>query len=705
MATQSNNFILIEKDASSPIRGQQRSIDAADDIVLAPATVSIAPSGNVAINSVSGTLSMGNVVSTQAINIGTNGARIITIGQGTATGPTLVLNGTTGSVILDAVGTLSIGSAYVGTETVNLASAANGALGQIRTLNIGSTNTSSATNLYSGTGGTNIFGLFQVSASSSAISIASTTGAINIDGTTTGTIGLGTAGGTGAINIGTAGTNRTITLGNATNTSGFFIHTGTGGIILSTNATAGGISIGVDNGTGTIAIGNGTGNRAINIGIGANDGAVNIATSASAGRAVTLGNSTGTTSLTLQSGTGALNIGTAATNKIITIGQTANTSNLALNGGTGGIQLSTGATTGAISLTNTSTGAINIGNDTGTGNISIAGPSATTVRYIVIGTGSTGQKTVDIGSNAVAGNSVNLFGGSTGGINIATAAVAVPVNIATGSTAGTVSIGTGSAAHTLAFGTGLGNKTVQVGSTSGTSATTIQAATGGISLSTSNTSGAIVLSNSGSGNIQLGNDAGTGNIDIASGASATSTRSVNIGTGSSGIKTISIGSTTASGLTAIASPRLRIGALSSNPVEVGCVVRNGAGTTLFAGEIVTIQSTSTTSAPTVIYANAATAGAKGFAGVCPTNQTIANLSFGQVASVPGTITFIGLTAAPSAGDSGKPVYLSTTDGKGTLTAPSGSGQRVFIIGYLTSTTAVGLLYPVQLMPQFIADIP
>jgi hypothetical protein len=158
-------------------------------------------------------------------------------------------------------------------------------------------------------------------------------------------------------------------------------------------------------------------------------------------------------------------------------------------------------------------------------------------------------------------------------------------------------------------------------------------------------------------------------------------------------------------LTAIASPRLRIGALSSNPVEVGCVVRNGAGTTLFAGEIVTIQSTSTTSAPTVIYANAATAGAKGFAGVCPTNQTIANLSFGQVASVPGTITFVGLTAAPSAGDSGKPVYLSTTDGKGTLTAPSGSGQRVFIIGYLTSTTAVGLLYPVQLMPQFIADIP
>jgi hypothetical protein len=125
MPTQSNNFILIERDAASPIRGQQRSIDASDDIVLSPATLSIAPTGNVAINSTSGTLSLGTTASTQAINIGTAGARVITIGQGAGTGPTIVLNGTTNSLDLSS------------SSALNLATGGSTAEFQAPTINIG----------------------------------------------------------------------------------------------------------------------------------------------------------------------------------------------------------------------------------------------------------------------------------------------------------------------------------------------------------------------------------------------------------------------------------------------------------------------------------------------------------------------------------------------------------------------------------------
>lgn len=51
---------------------------------------------------------------------------------------------------------------------------------------------------------------------------------------------------------------------------------------------------------------------------------------------------------------------------------------------------------------------------------------------------------------------------------------------------------------------------------------------------------------------------------------------------------------------------------------------------------------------------------------------------------------------------GAPVYLSANAGKATQTVPT-SG-RVFKVGLLLSTTGVAGSYPVQLMPQFIADL-
>ncbi len=43
---------------------------------------------------------------------------------------------------------------------------------------------------------------------------------------------------------------------------------------------------------------------------------------------------------------------------------------------------------------------------------------------------------------------------------------------------------------------------------------------------------------------------------------------------------------------------------------------------------------------------------------------------------------VNLTTTPVAEDVGKPVYLSTTHGKGSLTAPSTSGHSVIRLGYI-----------------------
>ena len=686
MATQSNNFILIERDAASPIRGQQRSIDAADDIVLAPATVSIAPSGNVAINSSSGTLSMGNSASTQAINLGTAGARIITIGQGVGTGPTIVLNGVTNATQIESNGVLAIGSNYVGAETVYIGSGNLGVFAQTRTINIGNTTSNSGVNLYAGFSSNILLsGPIQLSSAASQITIAATSGSVSIDATTFGTINLGTNGGTGAINIGTAATNRQIIIGNATNTSALTLNAGSGGISLTTNATAGSISIGNDNGTGAVTIGNGTASRALLIGAGLGDGSVNLGTGAVVGRSVTVGSSTGTSSLSLQSGTGALNIGTAATNKIITIGQTANTSLVALNGGTGGITLSTGATTGAI----------NIGNDTGTGNISIAGASATAVRYVVIGTGSVGQKTVDIGSNAVAGNSVNLFGGSTGGISIGNEATATgPVNIVGAGATGarSVNVATG----------GTAAKTLTMGSTASTSSTTIQTGTGAMTFT--------------AGGIYDVNATGAVTIDSSGGAISIGTDNVNqdINLGSAGTRFIGIGSWSSTRYIT-----LRMGsrgALIENGVTYGMrgfsyLCLNRTASTISDGSIVAFQASpaadSHLAQVQLANANGATANLR-----VPFGAAMNQGGPAWAAAGTGLVQKIGMfpvkfAVAPAGGaDIGKPVYLSETDGQATLTAPSAAGRTIYRLGYLARgvADAAGLWY-VDWNPQFIADIP
>jgi hypothetical protein len=415
-----------------------------------------------------------------------------------------------------------------------------------KTIRIGNISNSFPLILSGGTGGITL----TTDAVAGNIDITNTsTGVLNLfNDTGTGAVNIVGSSATGAraINIGTGGTgSKSITIGESTGpTSGVTIAGGIiSGINIATAAVATPVNIANNTNAGTVNIGTGTSPQTLSFGSGAG------------AKTITVGSSTGASSLSLQSGTGNLNIGNAATNKIILIGHTANTSNLSLNGGTGGITLSVGATAGTVTLTGTSTGLINIGNDTGTGaisigsstgarqinigngatstgNVNIVGSSATGARTVDIGTGGTGTKIVRIGNDSVAASTTNIVAGTSGGVNIANSAVAIPVNIASNTTAGTVTIGGGTATQTLSFGSGLGTKTVFIGTTNTTSTTTVQAGTGGIAISAAST-----------GVIGIGNDIGLGSINIA-GASATTARAINIGTGGTAAKTIVIGDNT-----------------------------------------------------------------------------------------------------------------------------------------------------------------
>lgn len=78
----------------------------------------------------------------------------------------------------------------------------------------------------------------------------------------------------------------------------------------------------------------------------------------------------------------------------------------------------------------------------------------------------------------------------------------------------------------------------------------------------------------------------------------------------------------------------------------------------------------------------------------------------RVATMPGMPVEMLFSSAPSAGDEGKPVYLSASaPGTASLTAPTSVGQRVMKLGLLASST-VGPNggYPVLFQPSHIIDL-
>ena len=458
-------------------------------------------------------------------------------------------------------------------------------------------------------------------------------------------IDIGTTTATGTYRFGTGLAAKTVSIGSIGTNSITTIEGGTG---------TGSIAIGNSNATsGSINIGNSTASRAIGIGTAAGNGPINIGVSTATGRSISIGNSLGTTSVSIFNGTGALNIaagvstgtlsiGTAG-NRLINIGSISNTSALSIRGGTGGIVIETPGTIGAIT----------IGNDTGTGTISIGS--------------STGARQINIGNGATSTGNVNIVGsGATG--------------------ARTVDIGTG----------GTGTKIVRIGNDSVAGSTTSITAgtTGGVNIGNS----AIATP------VTIASNTTAGTVNVGTG---TATQTLNFGSGA-GIKTVTIGASIAGSATYL---RGADGVIFGSPTAVmspgGIRVFNNSVSTMAAGAVVIAQNGVSTPGgrPFVALANATTLNRQGFTGV--NIASLASGAEGNAASVSGTIAHVIVSPAPaSTADVGKPIYLSTVSGQSTLVAPSASGSRVYLIGYLTGTnTDANGNYPVQLYPQFVADIP
>ena len=145
--------------------------------------------------------------------------------------------------------------------------------------------------------------------------------------------------------------------------------------------------------------------------------------------------------------------------------------------------------------------------------------------------------------------------------------------------------------------------------------------------------------------------------------------------------------------------------------EGGVKVENASGGALSAGDLLCVvvnpaSDPSSAYAPKVKKADADAASIyeRRFFAVMQ-SASVADGASGYAASLAGSVAYCAFGSAPALADVGKPVFLSTTAGSASMTAPSSSGQSVFQIGYLASATASGGKYAVVIQPQYLGQIP
>lgn len=308
-------------------------------------------------------------------------------------------------------------------------------------------------------------------------------------------------------------------------------------------------------------------------------------------------------------------------NRFITLGNLSNTSPLRLHTGTGGIELK---------VQDNASGTIQIGNDAGTGNVTIVGGSATAARNVFIATGPTGAKGLTLGSTA------------------------------------------------------------------STSFTTMQTGTGTMTFTAGaafdvNATGAVTIDSSG-GTIGIGTDSVAQNISM----------------GTNGARSITIGGASTVGLALVGgSAPVNIDASGASSRGIGQVVVNNTASSISSGAILALQYNPTNGAISRVVAasaNAANASERVPMGVAAVTLTGSGGS-GRASMGHGLAAMVQLDTAPGATDVGRPVYVSTTAGVGSLTAPSGSGQTIYRVGYLQQAPASSGLYRILLAPEFIGLIP
>lgn len=184
--------------------------------------------GVLELNSSAGIISVGNDAVNQNINLGTAGARTITIGNGT---------GATSVVVDSGSGALNLGTNAVA-----------------HTVTLGSVTGVASTVIQSGTGDV-------IVTSTDAVTIDSA-GVLELN-SSAGVIGIGNDAVSQNINIGTAGA-RAISIGNTTGATSVTVACGTGGVSIGASATAHTTTLGGITTTSTTNIQSGTGGVNLN---------------------------------------------------------------------------------------------------------------------------------------------------------------------------------------------------------------------------------------------------------------------------------------------------------------------------------------------------------------------------------------------------------------------------------------------------------
>jgi hypothetical protein len=245
-----------------------------------------------------------------------------------------------------------------------------------------------------------------------------------------------------------------------------------------------------------------------------------------------------------------------------------------------------------------------------------------------------------------------------------------------------------------------------------TGTSNVTATGGNLTLSTAS-SGDLLLSSVGAGDFQV---AGALTIDSSGGSIGIGTDSATgaISIGTTGARTISIGSAsataasvTASGdvsLVSSANIVLNAGASGKIDVQDKMILAAAGGVDLSVADGV--------AAGDILFVNSSGVCAKAendvsasleVDGVALEANSSGSPAPKQVASVFGSKVYIAFTTAPTAGDI---AWLSATAGQATGYAPGSAptSGRLFRIGKVLSGSAVGGLYPVLFKPQYIADI-
>jgi len=196
----------------------------------------------------------------------------LTLNNNAATNSTTIGGGTT-------TGDITLGGTAA--QSINIGTGAG-----VKTVTLGSSNSSSSTSIQSGTGalsltpGTTGVTLIGNSAGTGTITLGSSN--------TTQTVNIGTGTGSSTVNIATASGNNFVLIGGSLGASGTSIQSGSGGLQLNPGNT-GTTLIGSSMGQGTITLGSSSSAQTVNIGTGNGASSVNIATSSVVANSITIG--------------------------------------------------------------------------------------------------------------------------------------------------------------------------------------------------------------------------------------------------------------------------------------------------------------------------------------------------------------------------------------------------------------------------------